>query len=680
MSDLGPGRASPINFINICDTLADSYPEGVAHGLQKDAIQNSLDARKGRKSIVHIQFEVVENAHGLFLTFQDTNTTGLTGEVIKDLSDYKNLDPDNNWARFEGFGYSKENRDALGARGQGKFIFLGASDQYKMFYDTLRNDGIYRLGGTQATNVDRPIYPDNEVWEDDTAKVQLNKWCGLNPLEEVGTRIIVCAPKEGVLEEIQNGAFERAIQETWFRAIEKDQLEVWLSAYGKNRKVELPSLYPLPDKDSSKSTVWVYGKGFDFEDQKISSSDGTFKIKNFCAAHFPEQDIPKELQGVAIVQNGMKICSLPMDIAPPDIRQQISGYIEFDTELDRELRKGKNQHPNHYELTWRRTTPMAIKAFINHQLRSFGQTKLGIGENQRDARTRNRNNAEQKAMELFMRHAHDIDLRGSKKSGAGHRTTQSKIHDTPPHKETGLIIQSQFPNDEKKPRIDFGEKLLLSLRCFNKTTNDVRGLVSSKVLQGDSRIEVLLNDEFIELKPISANGPKLIVAELNNGTPFEIKIEQPHYKTLGEYRIKTVLTDRDSGDEIHSRTVRFWVGENPPRRLPFNLKPAQWTEKHAWKPEGNIDNNPTIYYNTDHPQYKYYEEVKEDSADYIFNICLEGAIHFILTRPHDENGNANYRPLDTDEIVNSSKDESPEKVYEQISEYIAEVRWRAFCD
>ena len=48
MSDLGKGSEAVANYIAICNTVADSYPRSKAHGLQKDAIQNSLDARKGK--------------------------------------------------------------------------------------------------------------------------------------------------------------------------------------------------------------------------------------------------------------------------------------------------------------------------------------------------------------------------------------------------------------------------------------------------------------------------------------------------------------------------------------------------------------------------------------------------------------------------------------------------------
>ena len=93
-----------------------------------------------------------ENETGRFLTITDTNTKGLTGPVLLETDEYVDeLQSDYHWARFESFAFTKDDPDAIGARGQGKFIFLAASRDYTMFYDSLRADGIYRLGATKAT-------------------------------------------------------------------------------------------------------------------------------------------------------------------------------------------------------------------------------------------------------------------------------------------------------------------------------------------------------------------------------------------------------------------------------------------------------------------------------------------------------------------------------------------------
>ena len=317
-------------------------------------------------------------------------------------------------------------------------------------------------------------------------------------------------------------------------------------------------------------------------------------------------------------------------------------------------------------------------------MEDFGRKKLGLGkEDKREKQKRLQNTAEKEAMVLLLRHASDINLRGKKKPGPG--PGPGPTPDPPPqplmpsaHKEIGFIIQTQFPDAKKKPRIDWGEVMLLYLRCFNKTSDGVKGLVSLKILQADTLIEELLANEPIELKQATGEDLNPYYVVLNNGNPIAISVDENRYTNPGEYRIKADLINANDGNELDSRTVKFWVAENPPKRMPFKLEPSPLSTKHAWQPGGDIDNDPTIYYNTNHPQYKLSQENEENQSDYLFNICLEGALHFVLTRPPNASGKVDYRPLNTNEIVNSEKDLIPEKVYKEISEYISKVRWRRF--
>ncbi len=672
MSDLGPGRNAPADYVAICRNIADSYPEGISHGLQKDAIQNSLDARKSKKATVHVYFRVVKTRRGNFLTFTDSNTTGLTGDVKSDIEDYKRLGEDDHWARFEAFAFTKADPDALGARGQGKFIFLRASEQYRMFYDTLRDDGVYRLGATEVTTVGRENFPSGEKWEDATAKARLQEHCGLDPLSEVGTRIIVCDPIEEVLEAIRNGEFAGAIQETWFRAIEKKQLKVWIDAFDKRESVNIPDIHPLPNKDSGNNKTWVFQK--DFNDPVVT---GDFRIKNFHAAYLPESDIPEALQGIAILQGGMKITSRNIDMAPRDVKEKITGFIEFDRELDQELRKGNNQNPNHYDLNWRRSTPSAIKSFIGRQLQDFGHKKLGIGEDRRARQKRTRDNAEQEAMNMLMRYAPDLSLAGGKVR-PGPNPPPPSPPPPPSHKKIGVGMSVQFPDEAKKPRVDWGDEIRVTASCFNKTTAGIAGKFALQVLHADTPIEKLTEDVNIDL-PSGSTGARIV--QINNNEAFVINLDKARYKNAGEYRIHATLINSDSGDKVDTARRKFWLAEDPPRRLPFELIATSLDDNHArWIPNGSVNDSPEIRYNTNHPHYESCQDDEQKHADYLFNICLEGALHFIITRPLGEDEKPDYTPLDTTAIVDADPLNLPGILYEEISLYFAKVRWRIHED
>jgi len=59
--DFAQARQRPADYLNICQTLADTYPFGIAHGIQKDAIQNGMDAAivTFPHSLGHWQVEVL---------------------------------------------------------------------------------------------------------------------------------------------------------------------------------------------------------------------------------------------------------------------------------------------------------------------------------------------------------------------------------------------------------------------------------------------------------------------------------------------------------------------------------------------------------------------------------------------------------------------------------------------
>jgi len=661
MSTPPAGRERAANYISISNTIADTYPCELAHGFQKDAIQNSVDARRGSASPVKVEFRIVRNEKGVFLTVTDRNTTGLTGDVKYDKSDYEKLQPDDHWARFEAFAFTKTDANALGARGQGKFIFLCASEEYKMFYDTLRIDGVYRLGGTEATMTGCPIYPEGDTpWEDDVARDELRKQFGLAPLREVGTRVIICNPRKEILAAIGNGDMQKAIQETWFRSMQKNQLEVSMRVEGRVDAVDLPGIYALPRKDSKSQKVWVLDS--DFTDAEFTVPSGEkYKIKHFHAAYLEEETVPDELQGIAVVQNGMKITSLPMNMAPANVGEKITGFIEFDRELDKELRKGTNQHPNHYNLKWRASVPRGIKAFVSRQLNAFGKAKLGLGEDPREQKNRRRGNAEELAMRQLQRYAKDLKLFGPSKPRPGPRPVP--VPTPPAHKEKGLSFRDFFiPNEGL--RVNWDEKITFSLWAFNKTADAVKCRTALRVLHGDSEIVTLLDNESFVLE---ANSNKSV------NDPFILDIEKSRYKDVGEHRVKAVLMDAQTGEEIDSLTRKFWVETNPPMRQPFELQPAPLGPTRAWAADSD---NMRLLYNTDHPEYQSVEDDEEAQADYLFRVCLEGALCFVLARAFDDN--PDYTPLNTEAIAQDDKDMIPGATYDEAMSYISAIRWNIY--
>lgn len=669
-AEFGGGRQRAANYIEICNNIADSYPDGVSHGLQKDAIQNAVDAGKGR-GLVRVEFRLVENDKGKFLTVTDSGTSGLTGPVLE-VDDYEEVLPeDSHWARFESFAFTKDSPDAIGARGQGKFIFLRAAKDYTMYYDTLRDDGVYRVGATKATRTGCPILPADEPWEGERGAEVLMEKCGLEPLRAVGTRVIVVDPIDELLEQLANGEFVRAIQETWFREIEKQRVEIVVDDGNERAEVGLPSPYPLPIEDANDRKVWILGE--DYEDYSLRIATGErYRVKRFHAVYLNKGTVPEDMQGIAIVHNGMKIMSLEMTSAPPQVRERVTGYIEFDRELDHELRKGENQHPNHYDLKWRRRLPQAIKQYINTQLTAFGKQKLGLGVDPREIRNRRRTNAEEWAMRQLVRHAKDLDLFGAR----GTAGPRPDIPPSPP-KPMGVAINNfAFPEAEIAPRVNWGQEFTdLGATAYNRTEEDLDVSLSVTVLRGDSVFAKPIDRARFELNPKS---------EIPFG-PFRIVVNRTNFPEPGEYRLKASLFDANTGDRIDHVARRFWVEQDPPLRQPFQLEPVseflEPNHRRQWLTSGSVNSSATLYYNTRHPAYRIAEDEDEARlADYILEVVLEGAIDFVLKRPDGEDGTPDYHPLQAESILGGSypadREEVPAKTYAEVSRYVSELRWR----
>ena len=651
--DFSKGRHRPADYVSICTTIADNYPLGIPHGAQKDAIQNAFHT--ANKTVpVEFTFELVKNKKGTFFTMTDSNTNGLTGKVLG-TEEYETLEESDHWARFEGFGFTTSNQDAIGARGQGKFVFLAASADYSMYYDSLREDDTYRLGATRATKTDCPMLH----WDEEDGRGEPKELTGLEPLSKLGTRIIIVNPIKELCDEIENGNFITAIEETWFRAIEKERVKIRVKTSDYDKVAKIPKLFPIPSKDTDKIKVWIKNN----DEIKLLSGE-RFKIKHLQIAYKKGGEIPEQFRGVTIIHNNMKITSINMEGVPLDITDNIYGFIEFDRDLDRELRKNYNQNPNHYDLIWRRAVPKAIKEYIKEELREFGYKKIGIGIDPRERSKQIRSSAEIDALRYLSKYAKDLDLFG-RKGGIVKPPPPSPL--PPSNKLIGIMLHNfNFPDPEIAPRINWEEEIKdFEVRIFNKTNEHLKGRLRIFMLFGDREINILHDEKNIDITPYLK--PKSI------GT-FSIIFSKSVFPDPGEYRLKIRLINEVNNLEIDSLSKILWIEKDPEFRLPFETHPDDFTnkegiEKRQWITTGILGEEPILYYNIMHSCYKQVEEDKELQTDYLFEIFLEGSIDFILNRPDKEDGTPDYHPLDSSKILKDPKD-----AYFEISGKMAEIK------
>lgn len=200
-------------------TVLDGYKTRIDHdfwladALQKDAIQNAWDARKdirrGKEWRCFFSLKTLNNKK--ILCILDEGTKGLIGTRFKNrrelveilLSNRENED----LAYFLNSNWSAKRGRAGGTRGRGKTIFLGASRNKKIVFDSLRSSDNSYVFGEIYLDVDKEVK--FRLYWGEQAKTRLSEEGNgkLLPLEKHGTRILVLNPRASLEEAIKNGDF-----------------------------------------------------------------------------------------------------------------------------------------------------------------------------------------------------------------------------------------------------------------------------------------------------------------------------------------------------------------------------------------------------------------------------------------------------------------------------------------
>lgn len=664
-----PSRTRPVNWKQTFANIADTYPYGIPHGFQKDAIQNAMDARIGKSKTVKVTFKIINNNLGQFITVQDENTTGLTGLRRTSETDYEDeLSEFDRWSKFESMGFTKKDQNSLGARGQGKTIMLSCSNDYEMFYDSITDEEGYRLGGTTTPGNDNRILGD-EKWKDSFARKELIKHTNLNPITSQGTRIIITKPTKEAIDYIKNGSLEKAIIETWFIPLLKKQLEVVIDINNKPKNIKLPdNIINLPTNDGHKVKTWILGQ--DFNETKLPITGQNLKIKKFVAVYYKDEIVDEELRGINIIHNGMKIEADQNSEWSEEYQNRLFGYIEFDKEVDYELRKGLNQNPNHYQLHWTRQLPKGIRNFIKAQLNNFGKKKLGMHEDPRKKEQNRQNNAENRALRKLQQVAPDLDIWGKKK-----RINPSGPPQPSPETSDFIIRLNNFewPNQDIAPRVNYGDKISFKLLIKSNVNQDKETKISLAILKGDKVYETLVKNQ----------SKKLVANESYEVGNFDIDINKSNFKLKGIYRIKASLIDSTNGESLSNYTIKMYVEEDPPIKGLLDLNPTEFDKDSPFHHRQWIAHHDgiknIILYNILHPKFKKVKIDEEQLYEYLLEVLLHGSLFFVLDRPDDETGKADFHPLESEKIISENEINSiPKNTFHHAMGYYQEIQYKLF--
>ena len=595
-------RSRPVDYTQVIKNVVEDYPNGPWHGLQKDAIQNSWDARNQKKGGEwRVEFDFISKGkdNKSFFVIQDFGTTGLTGDKIADDFEELRKIPDNEkWAKFECYGATKNSIDQLGSRGQGKFLFIHASKRNGMFYDSFRRDKTYRFGMTENFGANL------ECWNEEDAKSKIIERTGLRGISEPGSRIIIAEPKEDFIKYYNKGDFLRAIEETWWPLIKKFNINIILKKDGEEfAKAEVPKLFnkitALQTIEELKNVEFQYG---------TNSLGG---IKHLSIAYV-DSVLPEEFVGITIFREGMKVLNIRFN-GSFEYNKKIFGYAEFEAETDSLLRDVET--PNHYgfkkEPLWN-----CAEDRIRSQLRLFAEEKLGIGKKEHKEKVDAQRNRKVISLmnDVLIKLGVSLDLTDTEGPPSPPPPPPPKDNPKSPQKDPCIYDDKVFYPEPYVKRIPYGELLECTCQIKNGTSKKLRIKIGiySKTKEIYSMKDALGKDK----------------------TAVRVKKRITRREGLGkgEYTIRFQLIDESDKQILDEKAHRFWIEEYPPGKSPFKITHAEFPDEKN-EEEWSLDyGNKELTINIKHSYYKYLMELEED---YFLDrhkgeICSIAAIYFVI--------------------------------------------------
>lgn len=559
------------NMVRVVQNIIESYGMGALRALAQEPVQNAKDAK--RQSTVHVEYRLhtrrsLDGRPCHLLTVTDSGTTGLQGPILsKEQRDQRGLElgEGENWAAFEGQGFTrKDQRDALGSRGQGKSAFLYHSqpsdpggnplDRHLMLYDTLLEDGEYRLGVRYATPADRVMEP--PFTNGDARRLLLGNYdtghgtvvpLQLDPLEQPGTRVIVAYLSDEALYAIRNGELHRWLQRCWWRAIQIGDLAIRVTDdEDRSETIQVPDWWRDEPWKNGDSRVAVHGP--------IRIED-SLHIKRIVLRH--DETLEKdEIDGYAAQYSGVQVLRGQQWIETLDVGEYIPkehrggfrGFVEFDVQLERELKN--TERPQHESFDGRNPLVKRFREEVSRAVRRFAEERgWHSGAEVTEVPER-----EQKVATEFL----NVFATGA---GTTHRGSRDGKTGTDGESlNWSCDLKLDFPTP-KTTRVNWGE-----------TIGNVRVTVECEPAQGSKWVDVSLEicrDGDSSASPVAQKKDIVIqdgaaVVEFGDfqivqGRAGEGKI---HIPESGEWKLQAQV--RYGGEDVESARRRLYVATDPP--------------------------------------------------------------------------------------------------------------------
>ena len=563
------------NMVTIVRNIIQGYRMGPIRALAQEPVQNSKDAARGQ---VHVEYRLhrrhsTNGTWDYMLTVTDCNTSGLDGPALS-LDDIRKrgnvLGRNDNWAAFEGMGYTKVDESALGSRGQGKAAFLYHSrlpqagsfnqDRMMILYDTLLADGTYRLGVRYADPFDTVQSPtlsgdqarstvSSRYTSEDGTEIEL----GLTPLSAIGTRIIVPHLSQEAVDAIHSGELHQWLQRCWWRAVQTGLSIDIVDEQGRTKSVTVPLWWEAEPWEKPGPGVKVYNDIDVADDLQIK------RIVLLYDETLNEPDIdvaPHQFYGVQLLRGQQWIETLGPELSdyiPRDKRPGFRGFVEFDRRTDRMLRRAETSQHEGFDrrVSGVKTLISAIETRVEEFSKAQGWTTQEI--------THPSPGAERTAALEFLRFLSPDARRNSQDGRTFHSSAQLEM-DLTEADRWKCDLRLEFP-DPESPRIDWGQHL--------RNVEVEVSLEPQRSEQATVSLELVYTADKSTVVPVESRelglGDGVGVAHFGefqviNGRPAANKLR---CLRSGKYRLTARVESH--GVQVARSSRTFYVKEDPPR-------------------------------------------------------------------------------------------------------------------
>lgn len=536
--------------------------KGLAHGVQKDAIQNAFGARALTDEVKACQknwrcyFEIVTIKGKEALAFWDEGTTGLTGDILSvDEIEKKSaeglLGKEHATQRLARFltRFESGGNVGPGSFGRGKLIFQGASKDYAILVDSLRSDdGKYiafnrLIRGTQLDQLKIPF-------EGENAKRFIHQQTGntLKPLTLPGTRITILNVKEEIIEafkmsftdEADHGGFyetfSKMIEETWWEIISFGA-KIVLRLQGKEKEIKLTE--PLKSIFSAKDQEKKF-RVYEKKNIPVVVDSTVHKIKHLKFVVCPDF-VDEDLREIWVQRKRMKVGSISKGIPlHHKIQKNFTGYVILEQSLE-ELFEQK-ESTTHYSFDRRGSSSGAI-AQVRHILRTRVeefQKHLGLRTQSPQAK------AQQDMLDTLKDLNEQAEMLGL--------PTDFSIGTF--KKDVEISIEAFTLPNPFSTRVDIGNTIGPIIYKITNNTNKPQFIRLEVTGEQRNKADKVLLKKEIDLNPNAKQNDNLSFT-LNRGD----------YVNSEGLLIRARVFNRNSDEQLHQVSRMLWVGMEPPVKL-----------------------------------------------------------------------------------------------------------------